>query len=599
MEKKNKFKNILTVVTTILLLAIGITFGYYAAQVIFGGKGSAIEATTVKLGDITFNYSGELEFNATNILPGRQILSAIEVNAQNANRLAVYDLVWVGDNQLSTDLTFTVYKSNLSLEEANVNVVCNQTQKYSNGYTLFRDECVINNIGVLGDPINSGYINRNTSDTEVVLAPNETIISDEENVTYYYYVVIEYPNANKFQNADAGKKIDGEIKIQNASAAPDTSILAIYKETDNGYEKTDSIPTNYIFNEDESTCTNDATVSWNPVNKTLTTTGLTAAGTTCELKFDKSPCEKSGTACSTILANKTKEERTAFNSTLTSNTNGKIYSAEEFDGTSYYFAGNTTENYVKFAGLWWRIVRVNYDGSIRLIYQGTSSTSNGIYTTSYFNNFTTSSSAEYVGYMYELGNKHGLSSDSTIKTVLDDFYESKIATHSDVQYVDSNSYYCNDRSITSGVGIGANATVFAGNARINTGKNPTFNCTNNEDIFTTIDSNKGNKALKYPIGTITADEVSYAGGMYNGTNTNYYLYTTVSYWTMTPREYNNNSNGPLMFMVQYETSPGRMQANYVKAPAAASYGVRPVINLRADVKLSGSGTTSSPYTVSF
>ena len=35
-------------------------------------------------------------------------------------------------------------------------------------------------------------------------------------------------------------------------------------------------------------------------------------------------------------------------------------------GTSYYFRGNV-ENYLDFAGFTWRVVRINEDGTVRLI----------------------------------------------------------------------------------------------------------------------------------------------------------------------------------------------------------------------------------------
>ena len=52
------------------------------------------------------------------------------------------------------------------------------------------------------------------------------------------------------------------------------------------------------------------------------------------------------------------------------NTNGYLCSAPDDYGTSYYFRGTPENNYVKFAGFYWRILRINGDGSIRMIYSG-------------------------------------------------------------------------------------------------------------------------------------------------------------------------------------------------------------------------------------
>ena len=69
--------------------------------------------------------------------------------------------------------------------------------------------------------------------------------------------------------------------------------------------------------------------------------------------------------------------------------NSGIYMAEDDYGKSYYFRGKIDNNYVSFAGFIWRIVRINGDGSIRMIYSGTSTTDTGEKTsigTSAFNN---------------------------------------------------------------------------------------------------------------------------------------------------------------------------------------------------------------------
>ncbi len=120
-----------------------------------------------------------------------------------------------------------------------------------------------------------------------------------------------------------------------------------------------------------------------------------------------------------------------------------------------------------------------------------------------------------------------------------------------------------------------------------THKQPTFECSNSSDLYTTGGSDKGNFALKYPIGLITADEIAYAGGVYGVVNSNYYLNTGISYWTMTPYNFSNYAYVLLTY------SSGGIGSNKVDS----TLGVRPVINLKADVQLVGSGTTSDPYVV--
>ena len=120
-------------------------------------------------------------------------------------------------------------------------------------------------------------------------------------------------------------------------------------------------------------------------------------------------------------------------------------------------------------------------------------------------------------------------------------------------------------------------------------KSPSFECQNESDLYTTSGSSQGNKALTYPIGLISADEVAYAGGVYGISNNGYYLYTSQYYWTLSPFFY---SSGAWVFPVFQD---GSLTGNFVDY---AEGGIRPVINLKANVKItSGNGTSSNPYVI--
>ena len=58
-------------------------------------------------------------------------------------------------------------------------------------------------------------------------------------------------------------------------------------------------------------------------------------------------------------------------------TYGYLCKAKDAYGDSFYYRGNVTNNYVKFAGFYWRIIRINGDGTVRVIYDGTSAHANG------------------------------------------------------------------------------------------------------------------------------------------------------------------------------------------------------------------------------
>ena len=283
-------------------------------------------------------------------------------------------------------------------------------------------------------------------------------------------------------------------------------------------------------------------------------------------------------------------------SQVSSDTNGKglYYTSTNTENskTTYYFRGNVTNNYVSFAGTTWRVVRINEDGSIRLITQKSVATS-------MFN--SSNNDNAYVGYMYGTTGSstyaltHTNTNSSIIKTYLDTWYQSNLASYS--SYL-ADAGFCNDRSIasTSGswytndtaLGYGTNTTYYGAYNRLDNLSRPQFACPQSKDLFTTSSSNKGNKALTYPIGLLTADELWYAGGTHSE-NANYYLVNGSNFWTMSPS-----------FFTSYIAGGWRTVMNraITHDPVSAKSGVRPVINLKSTVEISvGSGTSSDPYVV--
>ena len=277
-----------------------------------------------------------------------------------------------------------------------------------------------------------------------------------------------------------------------------------------------------------------------------------------------------------------------------------IYKTEDDLGTSYYFRGDVENNYVLFANKYWRIIRINGDGTIRMIYDGTSAHDNGesstdreismgAFNSSYNDN-------AYVGYMrgatgastYEA--THANTNNSTIKTVLDNWYTNNIKNTTNEQYV-VDAIYCNDRELSSGTGIGTTSTNYKAYNRLNTNKTPTLKCNQVNDRFTketTVSGVTGNGVLTYPIGLITADEVAYAGGLFYTENPKYYLYTGNWYWTMSP--FYSGDSYAIELVV---SSNGSLNTSYV----GNNYTVRPVISLSSEALSSGSGTKTDPFKI--
>ncbi len=305
-----------------------------------------------------------------------------------------------------------------------------------------------------------------------------------------------------------------------------------------------------------------------------------------------------------------------------------IYEATTSEGTTYYYRGTVNNNWVKFGNYWWRIIRINENGTVRMIYSGTNNTgtqpdkNDGRWVPlDYFqyksNQYNMIVEDDNVGVGFKYGdanpsgnndidkynNTHKNENDSAILEALKTWYNDDSSM--DKSLIDGETGFCNDREIAAtnhgndsynNLGYAKNATYYAAydrahepNSESNASEQkPTFECKNKtRDLFTTRDSSNGNGALDIPVGLITMDEVIYAGGFGGSDNYGYWLYTGQYYWTMTPSDFDIYSLSNVFDVNQ----TGSLAINAVSDP----YTVRPVINLKATTNFSGSGTVDDPY----
>lgn len=281
-------------------------------------------------------------------------------------------------------------------------------------------------------------------------------------------------------------------------------------------------------------------------------------------------------------------------------TNEGMFAANDNQGTSYYFRGAVNNNWVKFgkdkygSDMYWRIIRINGDNSIRMIYSGTTAptSSTSVVMTgagsaidrSVYNSGT--NYAEYVGYMYQRGYQRNNTNNSTIKTKIDNWFAGT-SLKNDSNVVDN--IFCNDRSTSSSWSSRPSSNLlYNGHIRNLSYSNASLWCENKLDKFTTS-STLGNGSLTYPVGLITIDEVAMAGGYFATDNKNYYLYTGTFYYTMTPNFFRSTGTA-FVFIVN---NTGKFPNSSIGSTAY----IRPVINLNGNVKLSGTGTYDNVYEV--
>ena len=310
--------------------------------------------------------------------------------------------------------------------------------------------------------------------------------------------------------------------------------------------------------------------------------------------------------------NPTISTRTDLSATFTTTNTGTLYKATESIARSaakdvYYFAGDATNNWVKFANFYWRIIRTNYDGSIKLLYAGTSTdTTRGYIGGSAFND--SCEDAMYVGYMYgtsgSLASNRTNKNNSTIKGVIDTWYSNNLNSYT--KYISTEAVYCNDREVGSGTYSATGSEFYyAAYTRLDTNKTPTYNCTNIKDAFSGSNSEA---KLTYPIGLMTADEIVYAGGKVGAGLTSpyawYYLNSAGGsitgsswWWSLSPiywygdvvRSLNVNGSSRI------SSRTGFIQNIAVDA----SGSVRPAISLKTcALWSSGNGAPETPYEIS-
>ena len=228
---------------------------------------------------------------------------------------------------------------------------------------------------------------------------------------------------------------------------------------------------------------------------------------------------------------------------------------------TYYFRGNVTNNYVKFAGFTWRIVRINEDGTVRLIMQDGINNNTNYQFNSNYNNYT---------YMYY--------TNSNAKTTLENWYQTNIGSKADLaKNVASGNYYCEQAkakysdSYTSG-----SATMTTYNKYT-----PDFKCES--------DGN-GKGIVNASVGLLNYDEVAYAGGYPYSNNNSYYLYNSaIDWWTMSPASFSGSYS-----CVWYISTSGSNYDHHIYD----TYHLRAVLNLTANTQIIGNGTSSNPYKIS-
>ena len=546
------------IVTTLIIVTISCSLAFFAARVVGEPKDINLVAKNVA---ITFNDTSIIANGV--VSPG-----------------------W------NTTKTFTItnnskeeYKYNISIKDLVNTFVTEGYLQYkitsTNGYNMieFKD------------------IPKSSIATDTILAYS---VSIPVGVTQSYTIEFKYANDESVdQSDDMGKKLSGTLFITEGS----TPTLASKLLEDN---PTISVRTDFS----EPFTTNTANTLYKATENGIDVYYF--AG----VENIEEGCEYSGQKITDYSSNKLNENtcsgeievcHTDNNEYLyfgTSSCNGFDGSVEKIQVLWTSGVEKPLNNWVKFGknssnqDLYWRIIRTNSDGSIRLLYHGISTTATDAYIgESQFNKIFNDSM--YVGYMYGTSGSQESNrtntNDSTIKAYIDNWYASNMTSYT--KYLSTTAVYCNDREVGSGTYSATGSEFYyAAYTRLDTNKTPTYDCTNNNDKFT-VDASTGNGKLTYPIALMTADEIAYAGGatskkapMWYYTNSSFESSTGLTeWWSLSP--FNWNGIGASSWHVFGKGSLSGFGVDY-------SRSVRPVVSLKSCIKYStGNGTSETPYEI--
>ncbi len=610
------------VYTLILLIGISLTFAYFTGRNITKGDGALTKGTTATaIKNSTVTSKGNIEIDSPDMLPGHKIVSYLEVTATGDNELIPFNIYWEGTNNLITSLNLKVYKSDKPNTELNISANCNKKQKVVSKGIMAYEECSINNIDQLGTAVGEATIETSADTKKVYIAQDQFINSlPNPGETAYYYIVLEYPNEDKSQNKDSEQTFSGEVKIEASNIEADIEMAVYVQQEDGSYEEQtdETLPKDQILDMERTTCNNETIPNWNYNTNKLSFSNYTKSGTMCELYFKNRTTAKDTFAkfpnltlsendCPTI------DETTGEATNITDIEGNKALLCKGQDdyGDTYYFRGKGENNWVKFADKFWRIVRINGNGTIRLIYVGTDANGNGLAKSNIlYNDNSHYSDNTYVGFKYgttgatKYADAHTNATKSKILTELDSWYLENLQQYEND--IDGATGFCNDRTPydgslatskldTSGHGYKNITTSYGAYIRAFKTHKPIFKCPQQNDLFTiTNDDENGNQALENPVGLITADEVMYAGAYELTSNTGYYLYTNNKYWTISPYSFDVSSSQYAQIFFVYDL--GAISYDSVNT---TGIGIRPVINLKAETpfKAGGDGTANNPFEV--
>ena len=567
MKKK---KELIIILGSLLVIVLSVTLAYFTTEIFGTGKDISLDSANLK---ITFS-SGSGNISGVNIEPG-----------------------WS-----SGISTFTVKDESNSAYKYNIVIKDLVNTFVTKGFLLYKITSTDGgyNMSDFAD------VPKSTAATDTILAYSVEIA---KGVTHTYSVEFKYASSEEDQSDDMGKILSGTLYIEKGTlpstlaekllennptieTRTDFSTIFTTTNTETLYKATESIAGSSA--KDVYYFAGDAKNNWVKFGKQSVLSCIYNNNQVSKGNYSSGP---ERIVSISPIQSKSECETTGICVTNEYGPVVGVTSSQCSDHKGTWVNETPVYQGVVERDMYWRIIRTNHDGSVRILYSGTSpDTTSGYIGTSAFN--SSFDDPMYVGYMYgtsgTLASNRTNENDSTIKTYIDNWYSNNLSSYT--KYLSTEAVYCNDRKAPD-YDVSNNFDYYI-NTRLNAG-NPTYNCEDTKDAFSV--SNAEAK-LTYPIGLMTADEITYAGGKSGKSLTSPYAWY-----------YLNSAGGSItggltwsslsatywdVHLYHVYAAGGSFKISLDSSLGHNPLGVRPVISIKSDVLYSsGDGSPENPYEI--
>ena len=583
----------ITALFVIMLILLGLTYAYYRTRVIGNDKNTL--SVVSKLLEITYDDE-EATMNMTGL---------IEPDFE-------FTKVFYVKNTGDESVTYAVY-----LEEV-INTFVNQ----DTDPVYFELTCASN---INGNTCN-GY------DGEIFPEENTKLVSNtvEKGEIHTYTLNVNYPETGLDQSDNMGKQLAGKVQIYDETVTVDIE-GSIVGANAGDYVEINSKPKRSQIRDGKYKLTavelGEHTLYIKDKNgnvrgqATLTINKGTqgVSGSTITIDNDSQTATLNITSISTNLGieiTKVSEEKAPFVNPYTEGTlayeilndNNDLPSAEDDYTTttgnlSYYYRGAVENNYVNYSGMCWRIVRIEGDGSVKLVLSDEKMECDNGYDPNNENGLIGIDEENYIAIPYDnfFGFDFVSAGDGNVYKVLIE-WSKKLNSNS----LENEAEWCIDTSIGNIVKTSEDPfytsffEYYGSYSRLNNIEtaNPIFKCSQ------VGVNNTKTKKYKNSIGILTADEFAFAGAVYETNNNTFYLDLKQDYdkyFTLSPHHRAGDSEGNYGDGCAIIFDNGSFSAEVTGS--IEMMGVRPAVVIKNNSLLSSNtistqdGSYTNPYVI--